>query len=93
MTNITMAIDDGLLSRARAFADRKGTTVNAIVREQLASVVDAEDLREEARKALIKLMENSTGRLGPGYKFNREELYEERMLPRHKHPAVRSRKK
>ena len=93
MTNITLAIDEDLLSRARIFADRKGTTVNAIVREQLAADVNSEDRREQARKALIQLMETSTGQLEPDYKWNREELYEERMLPRHKHPDLRSNKK
>lgn len=89
MTNITLAIDDELLEKTRGYAERKGTTVNAIVREQLAAVVGAEDRREAARKGLLELMKNSKARLGPDFKWSREELYEERMLPRHKHPDLR----
>ena len=89
MTNITLAIDEELLGRARSFAERKGTTLNAFVREQIAMAVDAEDRRANARLELKRLSEKSTARLGANYKFDREELYEERMFPRHEHSDLR----
>ena len=52
MTNITMAIEDELLERARALVARKGTTLNAFVREQIAAAVEAEDRRAQARLEL-----------------------------------------
>jgi hypothetical protein len=89
MKNITLAIDEHVLEGARAYAANRGTTVNALVREHLAQVV-SEDLRlAEAKRGLKELMENSTARLGPDYEWNREEVYEERLFPRHKHPDLR----
>jgi hypothetical protein len=89
MPNITLAIDEELLERARGYAERKGTTLNALVRELLGSEIDQDLRREEARRGLLELMDKSTARLGPDYKWNREEVYEERMFPRHKRPDLR----
>jgi hypothetical protein len=93
MKNITLAIDEKILKEARAYAARRGTTVNAIVRDHLAQLADQEQKIEEARRGLLELMDNSTGRLGPNYKWNREEIYADRMFPRHKRPGVRSGRK
>jgi hypothetical protein len=89
MPNITLAIDEELLDKARSYAERKGTTLNALVRELLGNEIDQDLRREEARRGLLELMDKSTTRLGPDYKWNREEVYEERMLPRHKRPDLR----
>jgi hypothetical protein len=93
MKNITLAIDEKVLKEARAYAARRGTTVNAIVRDHLAQLADQEHKIEEARRGLLELMDNSTGRLGPNYKWNREEIYADRMFPRHKRPSVRGGRK
>ncbi len=93
MSNITMAIDDELLERARALVARKGVTLNAFVREQIAAAVDGDDRRAKARLELKQLSESSKARLGPNYKFNREEIYEERMFPRHEHSDLRTSRK
>jgi hypothetical protein len=93
MPNITMAIDEDLLRNIRAYAKRNGTTVNAIVRLRLAELVGQEERMEEARRGLIELMDNSTGRLPKGYKFNREALYESPTLSGHKRAGLRSRRK
>ena len=89
MPNITLAIDDELLEKARDYAEQKGTTVNALVRELLGETVDRERRIAEARKGLLELMHNSTARLGKDHKWKREELYEDRMLPRHERPPLR----
>jgi hypothetical protein len=89
MPNITLAIDEELLGKARDYADRKGTTVNALVRELLGDTIDQDKRREEARRGLLELIDKSTARLGPDYKWNREEIYEERMFPRHKRADIR----
>jgi hypothetical protein len=93
MKNITLAMDERLIARARAFAKAKGTTLNALVREQIVSLMERDKRQESARKQLLELIDTSTAELGRGYKWNREELYEERMLPRHKHPDVRGGRK
>lgn len=89
MPNITLAIDEELLGKARDYADRKGTTVNALVRELLGETIGQDKRREEARRGLLELIDNSTARMGPDYKWNREEIYEERMFPRHKRADIR----
>jgi hypothetical protein len=89
MKNMTLAIDEGVLEKARAYAKRRGTTINALVREHLASVASEDERIEEGRRGLLELMDNSTGRLGPNYKWNREEIYADRMFPRHEHTRVR----
>ncbi len=45
MANLTLAIDDELLQRAREVALRENTSVNALVRDFLWSYVDARTRR------------------------------------------------
>lgn len=89
MKNITLAIDDGLLERARVYAAVRKTTVNGLVRELLAQAVDEDTRIVEARKKLKALMERSTLELGPDFVWNREEIYADRLLPRHERPDLR----
>jgi hypothetical protein len=93
MTNITLAIEEKTLKAARALAKARGTTLNALVREQLTGLIEQDMRREEARHGLIALMEKSTARLGKNYKFNREELYESPALSGHKRAGVRRSRK
>ena len=86
MKNITLAINEKVLDEVREIAVRRRTTVNALVRDYLTQIASEESRIAEARKGLLELMENSTGRLGPDYVWNREEIYEDRMFPRHKCP-------
>ena len=51
MANLTLSIDDDLLHRARQAALRENTTVNALVRENLGSYVDARSSRLAALDA------------------------------------------
>jgi predicted transcriptional regulator len=48
MANLTVAIDDTLLRRAREVAVRENTSVNALVRDFLSRYVDARSKRLEA---------------------------------------------
>lgn len=89
MTNITLAIDDALLGEVQEIAARHKTTVEAMVRESLTEIAAKESRRAEARKRLIELAETSQARLGPDYKWNRDEIYEERMFPRHQRGDLR----
>ncbi len=93
MGNITLAVDDKVLKAARGIAKANGTTLNAMVRQHLIQLLSQEKRQEEARLGLIALMENSTGRLGKNYKFNREELYESPTLSGHKRTHLRSSRK
>jgi len=48
MANLTLAIDDALLRRAREAAVRENTSMNALVRDFLSRCVDARSRRLEA---------------------------------------------
>ena len=82
--NITLAIDEGVLKMVRVLAAKQDTTVNAIVRKHLEALAGANDDREKRRlEALKKLKDmsvNSDVSLGEDYKFDRESLYEERLI-------------
>jgi hypothetical protein len=73
--NVTLAIDETLLTRARAIAARKNTSVNEIVRNHLEQLVRGEDLLEGALKELRAMSEQTSARLGTNYRFDREAAY------------------
>ena len=52
MANLTLAIDDDLLHRARVRAAEQGTSVNAVVRDLLVAY-SAADRVEAARRRLV----------------------------------------
>jgi hypothetical protein len=76
--NITVAIEPGLLKKARAVAARRGQSVSALLADELRDLV-AEDTRYTAarRRALSLLL--SPLSLG-GAPPRREELHERRRL-------------
>jgi hypothetical protein len=94
MKNITLSVDEKSLKAARVYAAEHDTTVNALVREFLArfargrSEASAEE-RAQARKELVKLAEQSPARLGPNWKWNREEIYDRPVFSRHERPDLR----
>ena len=89
MKNITLAIDAAVLERVRIYAAKRKTTVNRLVREHLEQLSRAEQKIDSSRDRLLKLIDESPGRMGPGWKWNREDAYEGRVLPGHEHPPVR----
>jgi len=75
-TNVTLSIDADLLAKARKRAGEMGTTVNQLVRDQLASFVGDDDL--ESAIAWFRST-SGQGRPDADYKFNRDEIYDERL--------------
>jgi hypothetical protein len=93
MKNVTLAIEEQLLERARGLAERRRTSLNAMIRSLLAAEVEQEDRIAWARAGMEKLMEESPLDLGADFKWNRDEIYaerEDRMLSRLERPALRS---
>ncbi len=92
MKNVTLAIDETLLEQARSLAEKRKTSLNAMIRSLLAAEVEQEDRIAWAKAGMKRLMEQSTGRLPEDYKWNRDEIYaerEDRMLSRHERPDLR----
>ncbi len=86
MPNLTITVDEETLKRARIRAIEQGESVNKVLAQRLADyangVTDNDDgeadaVKEKVRAWLAWSQENP-GHSG-GWKWNREELYEERM--------------
>jgi hypothetical protein len=75
MRKITFAVDETLLGQARAFAAGRGTTIAAMLRSHLRDLAGEDARLGEARRGLLELIDNSTGRLGPNFKWSRAAIY------------------
>ena len=74
--NITLAIDDKVVQRARRRADALGTSVNQLVREYLEQLAGATDpIADAVEFERLSLEAKGNSR---GWKFHREELHERR---------------
>lgn len=73
--NLTLAIDDDLLDKVRVLAAMKRTSVNEMVRGFLTRMVEQEQSKDEAREALLKLIDESEGRMGDWRPGRRDEIY------------------
>jgi len=80
VANLTLAIDDELLRRARIRALESGTSVNAAVRDFLVSFTGTSQ-QEATVRTLIALADDAgttSGDTGRGW--TREDIYEERTV-------------
>ena len=76
MANLTLAIDEELLRRARVRAAQESTSVNAIVRDYLRSYAGADEL-VDARRRLVELARTSSSGSGArGRSWVRDELHD-----------------
>lgn len=96
MKNVTLAIDETLLERSRALAERRKTTLNAMVRSLLAHEVEQEDRIAWAKAGMKRLMEEARAKAeesgGEPYVWDRMDAYDERedrMLSRLERPPLR----
>ncbi len=88
MKNITLAVDDDVLAAVRRYASDRNTTVNGLVRDYLTRLAAQQDKAAKARQRLVELSEKSQASLG-NWKWNREEIYDRSLFPRHEHPDLR----
>ncbi|WP_156913659.1 hypothetical protein [Mesorhizobium sp. WSM3224] len=94
MKNVTLAMDEALLEKARGLAGRRKTTLNALIRSLLEHEVEQEDRIAWAREGIRRLMEESPLEFEPGTNF--KELSRSRgddQLSGHQHSDTRRRKK
>jgi plasmid stability protein len=76
MPNLTLAIDEETLRRARIRALERGTSVNAVVREFLERFAEDES-RRLALEEFLELAEASAASSGrEGRAWRREDLYD-----------------
>jgi hypothetical protein len=74
LANLTAAIDDALLQRAREAAVRENTSVNALVRDFLRRYVDARSQRLQALERFESVAAASGSRSQEPW--NRESLHQ-----------------
>jgi hypothetical protein len=77
MTNVTLSIDDQLLSQSRSYAASHGTSLNGLIRQLLVKEVSKQQGEDWFGRFLL-VSEQAQGSLN-GWKFNREELYDDRV--------------
>lgn len=77
--NITLSADDETVATARAWAAARGTSLNALVREYLASLGSDAD-RDVAARQFAGNARNAPGRSAPGEPFRRNSLYQGRRF-------------
>ena len=76
MANLTLAVDDELLRRARIKALERGTSVNGLVRRYLEDFAGPPPARAAMESFLARAAE-STASSGPGGRtWTRDELYD-----------------
>ncbi len=76
MSNVTFAIDEDTLRRARIYALERGSSLNAVVREHLESLVGP-DPSVEAGRRLVEIAKRSQASSGPrGRAWRRDDLYD-----------------
>lgn len=75
--NITVAIEPGLLKKARAVASRRGLSVSALLASELRELVDEEARYAAAKKRAMSLF--STPLTLGGTPLAREAIHERRL--------------
>lgn len=77
--NITLAIEQRLLKRARSFAAQQGTSVSAMLANELRRIVEAQEAYAQAKsRALAQL--DAPFHLGGRGIHNREDLHDRHDL-------------
>lgn len=71
--NVTLSINETVVKKARALARRQGSSLNALIRRHLESLIGRRSGPDTARE-YFELIRNHPGRSG-GKKFRREDAY------------------
>jgi plasmid stability protein len=77
MANLTIAVDDELLRKARIRAAELGTSVNAVLRDHLEAWAGVQDERRHAIGRFLEAARRSRASSG-GHKWTRDEIHERR---------------
>lgn len=75
MANLTIALDDEILRKARLKAVQQGTSVNALLRDYLTQFAGTRSAQGQAAKRFIDLAAKSRARKG-ARRWTRDELHE-----------------
>jgi hypothetical protein len=70
--NVTLSIDEQLVSRARKKAESLGKSLNQLIRDYLQAVVGGDD----AERSIEEFKQLSGQGHSKGWRFNRDEIHE-----------------
>lgn len=73
--NITLALDDDLIRKAKILAARRNLSVSALLREELARLVSESEAYETAKRIALERLERGS-HLGGGPLSSRDELHD-----------------
>lgn len=76
MKNLTLSVDSSVLEKAREAARRRGTSVNALIREYLDELAGVRQRRAAVER--LRLLWAEGGGHSGGRKISRDEAYEGR---------------
>lgn len=92
MKNITVSVPDDVYRRARIRAAEKGTSVSALVRDQLEKIA-VEDSEFERLKRLQDQVIDSIREFSAADRMSRDEVHDRDALRRLEYSAVRDKQK
>lgn len=72
--NVTLAMPEKLLADMKVAAFQQGTSMNAVIRDLCEAYVGKARRKDDAREALLKLIDETKGEMGDG-RFDREDTY------------------
>jgi hypothetical protein len=72
--NITLSVDEKVLSAVRRIAAEQDRSVNALVRDYLTGLAERQDRACQARQRIRKLSEKSKARIGSA-SWGRDDLH------------------
>ncbi len=75
MANLTLKIDDELLDKARKIAEKKNTSLNAVVREMIRDFVRSDTETQDVINGLSDFYQRCSARVG-SKSWTRDELHE-----------------
>ena len=75
LVNITLSIDEKLVERAREKLRATGKSLNQEIREHLEHIVGDNELERDLEAFRSRVGQGNSN----GWKWNREELYEDRI--------------
>ncbi len=76
-SNLTLQLDSNVIQRAKVVAARRGTSVSALVAQELDAIVARDDRYEAARRRALEVLAAATP--GGGRSWTRDDLYAERL--------------
>lgn len=73
--NVTLSADEKLIQKSREYARKHQTTLNRMIRDYLKQLTSEQEAAEAAGE-FAALAQEEAGESAPGYRFNRDELYD-----------------